>query len=528
MHDKDNIHNGPEALAKLYAGIEKTVGVIRSSYGAAGGNVIVEEQLPPFHRVTNDGKMSIDYIRLADPVEHMGANIAKEVGDKADKDSGDGRKTTLILFEEIIKAAKDSNLTPNELRRQLKACEPAIIAAIDAQKRPIEIKDVKSVALVSSESEELAELFQQIYDIIGKDGIVEIDHSGLTTSYFEVTEGIRLRGAKAFGAYAYTEQGKAVYNKPAILVTKEKIATVEQIEGIVTKVMAMGKNELVIYCEDIDLSVASRLAQIHLSGGFKTLLVKSPVLWKDWLYEDLQKITGATAISPITGVTFKNFKTEYLGTCEKLVASDAEVRVIGIRDIKDHVADLEAKGQTDDQQKLRASWLNTRVAILKVGAQSESELSYLSKKAKDSTAAVYLALKDGVVAGGGLALVNARKALPSNEAGSILSAALIAPARQLVENADATIEDGDTPQVSLKEGDNTVLYPLRDSLTFDVKLMKGTDAFEAGIIDPAIVVKNAIRNAISIASTTITNRGIITLPKFPQQHENPRNMPVVR
>lgn len=510
---RDNVYLGSEASDKLIEGIAKVTAVVRGSYGPSGGNIIVEELGYPHHRVTNDGKQSIDYIKLVDPVENIGANIMKEAGDKADKDSGEGRKTTMILTEAILKEARAvKGVSKNDLRLSLNECVPLIIASLDEQKRPIEIKDVASVATLSSENPELGKLFQDIYEQIGKDGIVEIDNSGLATSYFEITEGVRLRGAKAFGAYSYTEQGKAVYKDPLILITREKIATVEQIEPIISMALQKGKNELIIYCEDIDLSVASRLAQTHLQGGFKTLLVKSPILWKNWLYEDLAKMTGATIVDSVAGLTFKTFNPTHFGTCDKFIATDSEVRVLGIKDMSAHISVLEQLGQTDDQQKVRASWLNTKVAILKVGAQSESELSYVAKKAKDASAAVHLALKDGVVPGGGKALVNAISSLLQTPGGNVLAMALMNPMEQIYKNVNP---DKTAIMVSAKSGVNG--FDAKNNCEVD-------DLFAAGIVDPALVVKNAVKNAVSIASTVMTNHGIIILPKTNETHPSMPSM----
>lgn len=484
---------------KLVSGIAKTTAVIKGTYGAAGGNVIVEELGYPYHRITNDGKLSVEKIKLADPVENIGANIIKEAGDKADRDSGDGRKTTMLLTEAIFTESQKFDDLPMVISKSLKDCLPMILASIDAQKKDITVDEVMSVATISSENEEIGMMLQEIYQKIGKEGIVEVDHSNLPETFYEIIEGVRLRNAKPIGEYSNTESGKAVYKNPKILITKDKITDTNQLEPIFLALKQEGVNELVIYCEDIDIPIASQLAYTHLIGQFKTLLIKSPTLWKDWLFEDFAKITGATVIDSKEGKTFKNMSLSDLGTCDKIIATKEETRVLGIKDISSHVKHL--LDMNTDEGKLRASWLQTKVAILRVGANSESELSYISKKAKDACHASHLALKDGVVAGGGVALYNCVNDLPNTVGGHILKEALQKPMKQIVENAGIDFE-------SIKAD-----IEKEDYMGFDVKGEQFVTMFEAGIIDPALVIKNAVTNAVSIASTILTATSVITMDK---------------
>lgn len=496
---QDNIKDYKDSLNKMIAGIKKVSSVLRPTYGAAGSNVVIEALLPPYHRITNDGKLITDAITLIDPVENIGANILKEATDKAERESGDGRKTTFILTEAILEEAMKSSGLPLEIKQSLDDCLSIINKEIDNQKRDITVDDVKSVATIASENELIGGLIQEIYQKIGKEGIIEVDNSNLPETFYDITEGVRLRGARCFGQYSYTEEGKAVFKNPKILITREKIVSVDQLNPIFQVLKSSGINEIVIYCEDIDVSVASRLAYNHLSGNFKTLVIKSPILWKNWLFEDFAKMTGATIVDSKEGKTFKNLTLMDLGTCEKIVSDNEETRVIGIKDIKAHIDELIKESATNDQLKVRAAWLNTKVATLKVGANSESELSYISKKATDACHASYLALQGGIVAGGGVALVNAIIELPDTLGGKILQQALRAPIKQLAENAGIQLADGFMGDKSNKG--------------FNAKTKEEVDMFEAGIVDPAMVIKNAVKNAVSIASTVITTRGIITLPK---------------
>jgi len=482
-------------------GINKVANAVKATYGAAGSNAILEAGERPGHRVINDGVSVANSIYLADPVENIGANIIKEIASRADKESGDGTTTATILAQAILQEGLKSTESPMTIKRSLDECLPLIMDAIDAQKRDITVDEVGQVATISAESEELGALIQEAYKTIGREGIIELDNSNLPTSFIEYSEGVRLRFAGYLGEYSTTQPGKAEYKKPLIVISKEKITNAKQVESIAGKLTTLDQ-VLVLYVEDIDMAVASRLALTHIQSlmkgepGLKTLVIKAPTLWKDWLYEDLAKLTGATPIDFANGKTFNNFSEKDFGTCDKIVSTKDETRLIGTTDITKHISQLRA--QDDDQQKVRASWLETKVAILKLGANSDSELSYKRLKAIDAISASKLALEDGVVAGGGVALREASLGMPDTVGGRILSIALKQPMKQITANAGI---DG-----------STVEY--KDYKTgFNAKTGEWVDMWEAGIIDPAKVVKNSVKNALSVASTVLTASVVVNLPR---------------
>lgn len=484
LEPKDNIYSEKEAREKLSAGIQKGVDSIKGSFGPSGSNVILEEDIYPMHRVTNDGKTILHGIKLSDPVENIGLNMLKEVADKSDKESGDGRKTSVILTGAILAEGLKSTGTPMEIKKSLDECLPLILQGIDSQTTPITTTDVGIIAEVASESKYLGQLYQEIYGQIGSDGIVELDNSNLPETFYDITEGVRLLNcAFSYPYMANEDKGrKAVFKFPKILITKEKIANIKQIDEVLKKVAQLGRDELVIFCDEIDLSVSQALAYIQLQGvekdgvlnKFKTLVIKAPTLWKDWIYEDFAKITGATIVNPAEGHSLKNFNTSWLGNCDKIITSKDETIVLGTKDILDHIAVLTELG-TDDA-KIRIARLKTKTAILKLGANSETELSYLKGKALDGRNASFLALQGGVVHGGGVALHITSDTLPDTIGGKILKAALKYPANQIVSNS-------------------------------------GNGEISPKIKDPAIVVKNSITNALSVASTILTTKHVITKVK---------------
>lgn len=503
IEKKDNIFSDKDTRKKLIAGIKKGVNAIAESYGSAGSNVVIEHDLRPFYEVTNDGKKILDGIKLVDPVENMGLNILKEIADKSDKESGDGRKTSILLAGAILTEGLELNENPMDIKKSLNDCLPYIIDSISKQTRPITPDNIGQVATISSENEELGQLFQEIYSQIGVDGIVEIDNSNLPTTHYEITEGVRLRGAGFTYPYmANSDKGRiAEYKSPNILITKQKINNIGEIDKIMKNSFQDGK-ELVIFCDEIDVSVSQALAYLHMQGvekegalvQVKTLVVKSPTLWKDYIFEDFAKITGATIVDSAQGITFKNFQPRYLGTCEKIITSKDGTIVLGIKDISDHLKVLEENG--DEDSKRRICWLQTKTAILKLGANSETELSHLRGKATDARNASYLALQEGIVAGGGISLINASKNLPETIGGDVLRKALKAPTAQICENAGIKVKE-------------EKVFTMDSNTGYDSKTGLVVDMFEAGIVDPSIVVKNAITNALSVVSTILTIKNVI-------------------
>lgn len=495
-----NVYVGQEARDHLLIGADVVANAVKVTLGAKGTNAILQESAYPYHIVTNDGISIAQKVLLQHPVQQMGANIMKEVADRSNKESGDGTTTAITLAQAILHAGKDCTGSPIEIKRSLDACLPAIFESIDAQKKTITVDDVGAVASISAEDEKLGAMFQKIYQEIGKDGIIELDNSGtFETSYVRV-EGVKLRFAAYLSPYMANEGTKAVYKNPKILIAKQRISTLADIDPLFQQLSGAGINELVMYVEDIDAAVLSALAFTHMKGIFKTLIIKAPTLWKDWLYEDFAKITGATIVESASGVTFQNVGVSHLGTCEKLITTKEDTTVIGICDISEHLKTLEEEN-TDDS-KLRLSWLNTKAAVFKLGANSESELSYVRLKAEDARNAAHLALQDGVVPGGGVTLLTAVEKMPDTVGGRILKIALRAPLKQICINAGYKAEDHlDSVMVEHMPGVSEVLIGTKG---VDAKRGLIVDMWDAQIIDAATVTKNSVKNAISIAGTLLT------------------------
>lgn len=485
LEEKDNVFSEKETKKSLVKGIKKGVDAIKVSYGSEGSNAIIQHDLYPFHIVTNDGKTILKDIKLADPMENMGLDVLKEVAEKSDKESGDGRKSSIVLTGAILEEGMKIDASPMAIKRSLNECLPLIIKSLEDQTKKIGVKDVGAIAEIAGENKELAKIFQSIYKEIGKEGIVELDNSGIPDTFYEITEGVKLHNAGFTYPYMANEDKgrKAVYKNPYVLVSKQKISNISQLDRIMEAVYKQGRSELVIFCDEIDLAVSQSLAALHIEGvvrngghlQFRTLVIKAPTLWKDWMFEDFAKITGAKIVDPAQGITLKNFQLAYLGICDKIIVSKDETIVLGGKDITDHLKVLEE--MNTDEAKIRIARLQTKTAILKLGANSETELFYIRGKALDARNASYLALNGGVVPGGGVALYIASLGLPDTVGGNILKHALKYPLYQICENLEMEIGEDFVPSV---------------------------DTFGEHIKDPATVVKNAITNALSVASTVLT------------------------
>lgn len=493
-----NVYEGKEARDMLRRGADIVANAVKVTLGSRGSNAILQEDLHPYHVITNDGVSIAEKVFSTHPVEAIGVNLMKEVAHKANKESGDGTTTATTLTQAILSEGFDSGQKGMEVMRSLNECLPIIYASIDSQKKEISVDEVAAAATISAEDPKLGAILQEIYQKIGKDGIIEIEPSGTFETTYEATEGVRLRNARYLSDYMANEGTKAIYRNPRILICKSRIATLADIDPLFGQLSSKGINELVMFVDDIDPQVAAALAFTHQKAIFKTLIIKAPTLWKDWLFADFAAITGATIVEPASGVTFKNLSPEHLGTCEKLTATREDTIVVGIKDISQHVKNLEEQG-TDDS-KLRLSWLKTKAATLRIGANSESEMSYKLRKAEDARNASYLALQGGIVPGGGVALLNASNAMPDTIGGNILRKALKAPIFQIMKNAGVEKDTFLTSDYGISKG-------------FDSESRSIVDMWEKGIVDPAQVVKNAVKNAISVAGTILTAETITVKQK---------------
>lgn len=494
----DNLY--PQALPRLAEGIRKATQIVATTMGPKGSNVEIESKLYPYHIITNDGATILKEIVLSDPIERIGLSHLQEAADRSNNNSGDGSTTTAVLLNAILEQGMNSGGSALEVKQSLDECLPIIEASIKEQTRQITVEDIPAVAEIAGENKALAETLGAIYKEIGKEGIIHLEGSGTYETSYSLIEGVRFVDTGYLSPYmAHGDKTKAVYENPAILVTKNKIQHLNDINPLLAALETQGKKDLVIFTDDMDSGVARALIEAHKAGVLNILIIKAPILWKSYVFEDFAKVTGATIIEDSSGTKLgKSLKFEWLGTCSKIIVDKEETTVIGIKDISEHVKELEAEGS--DDSKLRLSWLTTKTAILKLGAKSETELSYLRLKAEDAISSSRLALKSGIVPGAGVALLNAATKLPDTVGGRMLKVALEAPTRQIYTNAEARVP-------------NHFLLSGNDVGGFNAATGKEIgNLFEAGIVDATDIVLGAIRNALGIASTLLTTSSVVILP----------------
>lgn len=485
MLNESNIIEGSDYFSGMIRGITRISKTIRPTYGGSGTNVIIKSKLYPYHLVTNDCQTIVQAAHFKDKTEDAALDFVKEMVAKTDRESGNARKTTLLIADVLLREGFENDTDKNKLKKELDSLILFVDTEIDKKTTPITVDEVASVATTATENEETGLLLQEIYQKIGKDGIILPEASGTYETSYKFIDGVRFEMTGFLSPFmVHDEQAKkdgvketkAIYEKPLILVTKKKIVSDEDINPILTQMQNDGVKDLVIFASDMDSGVASMLINLHKSGQFNILIIKNASVWRDFVFEDFAKCVGATIVEDSTGISsFKNMPITALGTCGKIVVDEDECIITGTTDISSHIANLEAKG--DDNSKLRLTWLNSKTAILKLGANSETDLSLKRLKCYDGIRSSQMALKYGIVKGGGLCLELVAESLPDTIAGNLLKLALKDPRNQQVLNSRTT----DVPDT---------------------------------VVDSAQTQKFAVRNAIGIVSTILTASSLIEIPQL--------------
>jgi chaperonin GroEL len=484
---KDTLFLGKEAQEGLMRGITKSRDAVGATMGTGGSNALIEAIESPGHLATNDGATILQAIHFADPLEEMGKNILLEAVSRANRQSGDGSSTTTVLTASIIEEGRKLlGESPMELKRSLEACISLIEESIKSQTKQISIDEVGAVASISAEDPQIGATIQEIYSQIGKDGIIHWDISRTTEDSYSIGQGIIVEGAGYYSPYMCDadESGQNTnrikLKNASILITKQKITSAGEFNDLFQSLFNKDIKDVVVFCDEIEPLIIPDLIKTRAVRGFRTILVKMPTLWKDEWYEDLALATGATVVDPSAGLSNKQAKIDQLGTVDNITVTKDQTFIDGIKDLSAHIKELEEEGT--DQTLVRASRLNTKTARYFVGAGSDSALSYRRLKVEDAISASYQALHGGIVIGGGLALANIKTG------NSILDIALKAPYNQIVQNMGVSFSE--------------------------------KDMVEQNVYDPANVVLNAVRNAISVAASVLTASTLVLLPREEVQLPN--------
>ncbi|PIQ68004.1 MAG: chaperonin GroEL [Candidatus Taylorbacteria bacterium CG11_big_fil_rev_8_21_14_0_20_46_11] len=517
-----------DARKALKRGVDVVANAVKITIGPRGRNVVLDKGYGA-PTITNDGVSIAKEISLKDKFENMGAEIVKEVAEKTNDIAGDGTTTSVILTQSIITEGlrqTTMGVNPMGVRVGIERAAEKVVEALKALATPIKTKDeIKQVATISAESSELGEKIAETINKVGKDGVVTVEESQAVGIEYEVVKGLQFdKGYVSPYMITNTERMEAVSEDASILVTDKKVSSVKEILPFLEKLAQGGKKDLVIIAEDIDGEALTTFVLNKLRGSFNVLGIKAPGYGdrkKDQL-QDIASTIGATVVSEEVGLKFDTVGLEVLGSAHRVIATKDETTIVGGKgkkaDIDARVTQLrKQREQADskyDKEKLdeRIAKLSGGVAVIRVGAATETEMKYLKLKIEDAVNATKAAIAEGIVSGGGVALIKAaQKAqhwLDSEKAKSkvemtkefevgfnIVIKALEAPLRQIAVNAGK--DDGSVIVENVKKGKGNYGYDaLKDEMVADM--------VTAGIVDPVKVTRMGVQNAASAAAILLT------------------------
>lgn len=521
------INYGEEARRKLQAGVDQLANTVKITLGPKGRNVLIEKKFgSPL--ITNDGVTIAKEIELDDAFENMGAQLVKEVATKTNDVAGDGTTTATLLAQIIIKEGFKNvaaGANPMILKKGIKGAVDVAVEEIKSIALKIETKDkIAQVASVSAGDEEIGGLIAEAMEKVGKDGVITVEESKSMGTTLEVVEGMQFdRGYLSAYMVNDAEKMEAVLSNPYILITDKKISNIQELLPILEQIVQQGR-KLLIIAEDVEGEALATLVVNKLRGTFDCVAVKAPGFGdrRKAMLADIAALTGAQVISEELGYDLKEANLSMLGTANTVkVNKENTVIVDGAGDPKEIQARItQIKAQLEettsdfDREKLqeRLAKLSGGVAVIQVGAATETELKERKLRIEDALNATRAAVEEGIVAGGGVALANAIPAVEKYVSGlsgdektgaSIIMRALEEPVRQIAENAGF---EGSVVVAQVKSSEKGV--------GFNAATEVYEDMIKAGIVDPAKVTRSALQNAASASAMLLTTEaGIVDIKK---------------
>ncbi len=513
-----------DARAAILRGVNKLADAVKVTLGPKGRNVVIEKKFGS-PTITKDGVSVAKEIDLADPLENIGAQMVREVASKTSDVAGDGTTTATVLAQAIYREGS-KNVTaganPMEIKRGIELAVKAAVAAIDKMAKPVEGKDIAHVGTISANNdEEIGRIIAEAMEKVGKDGVITVEEAkGLETT-LEVVEGMQLdRGYLSPYFVTDPERMEVVFENAKILLNEKKISSMKDLLPLLEQVAKQGR-PLLIIAEDVEGEALATLVVNKLRGTLHVAAVKAPGFGdrRKSMLEDIAILTGGQVITEDLGIKLENVKWEDLGDAKKIVLSKDETTIVTDSDdvkrretiagrVKQLRNQIEETTSDYDREKLqeRLAKLVGGVAVIQVGAATETEMKEKKARVEDAMHATKAAVEEGIVPGGGLALLRAISAVEKVEATgdvrvgvNIVRRALEEPARQIANNA------GEEGSVVVKE-----LLASQGNHGFNAITGKHEDLIKAGVIDPAKVAKTALINAASIASLMLTTEAMIS------------------
>lgn len=516
-----------EARKTLKRGVDAVADAVKITLGPRGRNVVLDKGYGS-PTITNDGVSIAKDISLKDKFENMGAEIVKEVASKTNDIAGDGTTTATVLLQAIInEGMKHTSMGVNAMavRTGIEEAAKDAVLALKKIAKPIKTdEEIRQVATISAESSELGTIIADTIKKVGKDGVVTVEESQSMGLESEVVEGIQFdKGYVSAYMITNAERMEANYEDPAILITDKKIASVKEVLPLLEQLAHTGKKDLVIIADDVEGEALTTFVLNKLRGTFNVLAVKAPGYGdrkKDML-QDIAVTVGATVISEEVGIKFENATLAMLGKARRVVSTKDNTVIVGGKgkkaDIEERVNQLkkqrEATDSKYDKEKFdeRIAKLSGGVAVIRVGAATETEMKYLKLKIEDAVNATKAAIEEGIVSGGGVALIQASEEVrkmnqkknmnKEQEIGyGIVLKALEAPLRQIAINAGK--DDGSVIVENVKTGKGNLGYDASKDVMVD-------DMVGIGIVDPVKVTRLGVENACSAAAILLTTEAAI-------------------
>ena len=521
-----------DARTRVLGGAKALYDAVKVTMGPKGRNVVIQKAYGA-PTVTHDGVTVAEGVDLPEVDDEtlgykVGADLIKQAASKMNKVAGDGTTTVTVLTYNILNEANRliaAGHNPMELRRGVEEAGAEVLKSLEKMSEPVTGKKgrVAEVAAISAGDQSIGELIAEVIEKVGASGVVTVEEGQGLSMESEVVEGFTFdRGYSSALMVTDVNRQEAEYKNPAIVITDKKISSVAEISPLIERIAQSGKKDLVLIAEDVEGEALAMLVLNKLRGAFNTVAVKAPSFGdrrKETL-QDIAVLTGATVISEDIGLTFENADLGVLGKARKvLVSKDATTIIEGggsVADVANRVKQIQEQAENasseydKEQYEKRAAALEGKVAVIKVGGATETEIEEKKYRVDDAVAATKAALAEGIVAGGGVTLVNLSDTVvvegaDSHSAGrSIVKNALLQPFRQLMANAGLNAEALLAQVQSAKAGQG--INVMEPSKLVDLKT--------AGVVDPVAVTRQAIQNAVSIAATAMTMGALVVdIPK---------------
>ena len=513
---------GEEARKALQKGVDQLADTVKITMGPKGRNVVLDKKYgSPL--ITNDGVTIAKEIELADPMENMGAQLVKEVATKTNDVAGDGTTTATLLTQAIVREGLKNlaaGANPMIMKKGIKAAADAAIAEIKKNSKKVKgTEDIARVGAISSGDETIGKLIAEAMEKVGSDGVITVEESKTAETYSEVVEGMQFdRGYVTPYMATDMEKMEAVLDDAIILITDKKISAVQDLLPLLEQVVQSGK-KLLIVAEDVEGEALNTLIVNRLRGTLSVCCVKAPGYGdrRKEMLQDIATLTGGTVVSEEVGLELKDATMAMLGRAKQVKVTKENTIIVGgagkSADIKARVAQIRSQIEVTtsdyDKEKLqeRLAKLAGGVAVVRVGAATETEMKEKKLRIEDALNATRAAVEEGIVAGGGTAYVNAipavEKLLKTTEGDEktgvqIVAAALAEPVRQIAVNAGV---DGSVVLEKVKEG--------KMGYGYDAYSETYCDMMKAGIVDPTKVTRSALENAASIAAVLLTTEALV-------------------